>query len=132
MGGVIFIDEAYDLNPVEDLKGKPIVRVSVNFSFYSSIGNLSNKTPCFKFHFKVNELLTLCENQKEDISVILAGYEDDFQKKFFAYNDGLKSRFKEIMFEDFDEKSLSVIWTSMRTKKNGLKKKVFALLLYED
>lgn len=66
---------------------------------------------------KVNELLTLCEDHRDKISVILAGYEDDFQKKFFAYNVGLKSRFKEIIFEDFDEKELSVIWTEARTRK---------------
>lgn len=89
MGGVLFIDEAYDLDPIGDSAGKPIV----------------------------NELLTLCENDRDNISVILAGYEDEFQKKFFAYNDGLKSRFREVLFEDFDEVELSKIWTDMRTKK---------------
>jgi AAA lid domain len=89
MGGVLFIDEAYDLDPVGDFKGKPIV----------------------------NELLTLCENKRDKISVILAGYEDDFEKKFFAYNSGLKSRFSTVLFEDFDEVELSTIWTSMRQEK---------------
>jgi len=89
MGGVLFIDEAYDLDPVGDFKGKPIV----------------------------NELLTLCENNREDISVILAGYEDDFEKKFFAYNDGLKSRFRMCYFEDFDEHELRTIWTDLRIKR---------------
>jgi len=88
MGGVLFIDEAYDLDPVGDFKGKPIV----------------------------NELLTLCEDQRDNISVILAGYEDDFQKKFFAYNPGLKSRFKEVIFEDFDRKELSTIWIDSRER----------------
>lgn len=89
MGGVFFIDEAYALEPISDFKGKPIV----------------------------NELLTLCENNREDISVILAGYEDDFEKKFFAYNDGLKSRFRMCYFEDFDESELRTIWTDLRIKK---------------
>jgi len=88
MGGVLFIDEAYDLDPVGDFKGKTIV----------------------------NELLTLCEDQRDNISVILAGYEDDFQKKFFAYNPGLKSRFKEVIFEDFDRKELSTIWIDSRER----------------
>lgn len=88
-GGVLFIDEAYDLDPVGDFKGKPIV----------------------------NELLTLCENKRDEISVILAGYEDDFEKKFFAYNPGLKSRFCTVQFEDFDEEELKTIWTSMREDK---------------
>jgi hypothetical protein len=89
LGGCLFIDEAYDLDPVGDFKGKPIV----------------------------NELLTLCENKRDDISVILAGYEDDFEKKFFAYNDGLKSRFRTVLFEDFDEHDLRTIWTSLRNDK---------------
>lgn len=89
MDGVLFIDEAYDLDPIGDSQGKPIV----------------------------NELLTLCENERDKISVILAGYEDDFQKKFFAYNPGLKSRFKEVCFEDFDQQELTSIWTEMRRKK---------------
>jgi len=94
LGGVIFIDEAYDLDPINDPLGKPIV----------------------------NELLTLCENKRDKISVILAGYEDDFEKKFFAYNDGLKSRFRSVVFEDFDEDELTTIWNDMREKK-GWKEK---------
>jgi hypothetical protein len=87
--GVLFLDEAYDLDPISDPAGKPIV----------------------------NELLTLCENKRENISVILAGYEDDFEKKFFAYNDGLKSRFRSVVFDDFDEDELITIWNTMRDKK---------------
>lgn len=89
MGGVLFIDEAYDLDPVGDFKGKPIV----------------------------NEILTLSENKRDEISLILAGYEDDFNKKFFAYNDGLRSRFHSILFEDFNEEELSKIWNDMREEK---------------
>lgn len=89
MDGVLFIDEAYDLDPKGDFKGRPIV----------------------------NELLTLCEDHREQISVILAGYEDDFQKKFFSYNDGLQSRFRMCHFEDFDELELQTIWTDLRIKK---------------
>ena len=89
MNGVLFIDEAYDLDPIGDFKGKPIV----------------------------NELLTLCETNRDEISVILAGYEDDFEKKFFAYNEGLKSRFRICYFEDFDENELKTIWTENRKRK---------------
>ena len=88
-GGVLFIDEAYDLDPNGDSKGKPIV----------------------------NEILTLCENRRDEISVILAGYEDDFEKKFFNYNAGLRSRFKCVTFDDFDYDELALIWTGMRSKK---------------
>ena len=49
MNGVLFIDEAYDLDPVGDkFKGAPIV----------------------------NELVTLTENERERLTCILAGYED--------------------------------------------------------
>ncbi len=92
MGGVLFVDEAYDLDPLNDYKGRPIV----------------------------NEILTLCENQRDDISVILAGYEDDFDKKFFSYNSGLRSRFKCVMFDDFNDEELTTIWTGMRSKKKWL------------
>ena len=60
---------------------------------------------------------TVTENERDKLSVILAGYEDDFNEKFFAYNPGLKSRFQEILFEDFNEDELSQIWKNMRQKK---------------
>uniref|UniRef100_A0A7S4Q8G3 AAA+ ATPase domain-containing protein n=1 Tax=Alexandrium monilatum TaxID=311494 RepID=A0A7S4Q8G3_9DINO len=89
MDGVLFIDEAYDLDPVGDkFKGAPIV----------------------------NEMVTLTENERERLTVILAGYEDDMNTKFFAHNSGLKSRFQEVLFEDFDEGELTEIWTHMRSK----------------
>ena len=37
--------------------------------------------------------------------------------KFFAYNTGLKSRFQEVIFEDFDETELS---QSLGAKADGL------------
>ncbi len=90
LDGVLFIDEAYDLDPLADFKGKPIV----------------------------NELLTLSENKRDRISIILAGYEDDMNSKLFAYNTGLKSRFDSIMFDDFDQKELTSIWSQMRTERD--------------
>ena len=61
---------------------------------------------------------TVTEDKRDEVSVILAGYEDDFNKKFFAYNPGLRSRFQEILFEDFNEGELSQIWENMRQKKH--------------
>ena len=75
-------------DPVGDFKGRPIV----------------------------NEILTLCENERENLSLILAGYEDEFQERLFKYNPGLKSRFREVMFEDFDDDELAKIWTDMRVE----------------
>ncbi|KAI9135934.1 P-loop containing nucleoside triphosphate hydrolase protein, partial [Paraphysoderma sedebokerense] len=82
MNGVLFIDEAYDLDPNADFKGKPIVA----------------------------ELLTAAEKHQDKLSIIIAGYENDINKKLYSYNDGLKNRFQTIIFEDFDENELSEIW----------------------
>lgn len=52
-------DEAYDLDPVGDrFKGGPIANV----------------------------LIALAENERERLTIILAGYGDDLNKKLFAYN----------------------------------------------
>ncbi|CAJ1356275.1 unnamed protein product, partial [Effrenium voratum] len=90
LDGVLFIDEAYDLDPLGDkFKGAPIV----------------------------NELVTLTENERARLTCILAGYEDDMNNKLFAYNSGLKSRFTEVIFEDFDESELSKIWEQNMVKR---------------
>ncbi|KAI8618026.1 hypothetical protein BC830DRAFT_1110771, partial [Chytriomyces sp. MP71] len=83
--GVIFIDEAYNLNPIEEPKGREIT----------------------------NELLVVSEDLRDQVSIILAGYEDELEKKLFAYNEGLKSRFQSILFEDFDQRELEHIWNKM-------------------
>lgn len=49
--------------------------------------------------------------------MILAGYQDDIEKKLYAYNDGLKSRFQEIYFEDFDKQDLQQIWEGILKEK---------------
>jgi len=89
MNGVLFIDEAYDLDPSGDFKGKPIV----------------------------SELLTVAENQRGQLSIIIAGYEDDMNKKLFSFNDGLRSRFQELVFDDYDEQDLKCIWEEMLVGK---------------
>jgi Cdc6-like AAA superfamily ATPase len=85
-GGVLFIDEAYDLDPLSDYKGRAIV----------------------------NEILTVAENERKTLSIILAGYEDEIQNRLYKYNIGLSSRFHEIRFDDFTESELADIWTQMR------------------
>ena len=63
LDGVLFMDEAYTLDPVGDkFKGAPIA----------------------------NELLTLAENERDRLSFILAGYEDEINDKMFAFNPGFK------------------------------------------
>lgn len=67
LGGVLFIDEAY------------------------SLGNNEKKDS-----FSKECIDTLCEalsNHKEDLMVIIAGYESELKECFFNYNQGLDSRF---------------------------------------
>ena len=67
IGGVLFIDEAYAL-------GNPEKRDS----------------------FAKECLDTLCESlteHKDDLMVIIAGYEEQLDECFFAFNQGLNSRF---------------------------------------
>lgn len=87
--GVLFIDEAYQLDPMSNPKGKAIV----------------------------SHLLTLAENNRENLTIILAGYEDDIYNHLYAFNDGLKSRFDDIMFEDYDEEDLLSIWGGIIKEK---------------
>lgn len=74
VGGVLFIDEAYSLcESEEDKVGKEIV----------------------------DALLKGIEDNRDDLIVILAGYENDMEK-FLSINPGLKSRFPNIIhFEDY-------------------------------
>ncbi|RMX65665.1 hypothetical protein KXD40_008073 [Peronospora effusa] len=97
-GGVLFIDEAYELDPAGDFKGKPIVA----------------------------ELLTAAENKRDDLSIILAGYEDDIQKKLYAYNDGLASRFEEVVFEDLDAQDLETVWDGIAQDRGWKYEKAIA------
>ena len=67
LGGVLFIDEAYSLSNSPDLDS-----------------------------FSKECLDTLCEalsNHKEDLMVIIAGYEEELNEHFFKANRGLDSRF---------------------------------------
>jgi SpoVK/Ycf46/Vps4 family AAA+-type ATPase len=67
LGGVLFIDEAY------------------------SLGNNEKKDS-----FSKECIDTLCEalsDHKDDLMVIIAGYENELNECFFNYNQGLKSRF---------------------------------------
>ena len=65
-GGVLFIDEAYDLDPQKN--GTEIL----------------------------SQLLAAAEDKRETLTIILAGYKDDIEDKLYAANAGLKSRFRDI------------------------------------
>lgn len=85
LGGVLFIDEAYDLVQATDGQSDPLGQEAVNV------------------------LLTEMENHRADLAVIIAGYEADL-RRFLATNDGLSSRFTTtIRFETYSPEELADI-----------------------
>ena len=82
LGGVLFIDEAYQMDPT---RGGPYMTEAVD----ELVGALTE------------------EEFKGKLLVILAGYSDDMEK-MLKVNPGLKSRFSErVYFEDFDTESVA-------------------------
>ena len=94
MGGVLFIDEAHALDPGASKEGKGIV----------------------------GQILTVAENKRTEISIILAGYKEDIEDKLYAADPGLSSRFKAIEFEDFCFEELRAILIGLVKKHHwGIK-----------
>ena len=85
LGGVLFIDEAY------------------------SLGNTEKRDS-----FAKECIDTLCEalsDNKDNLMVIIAGYEKDLNECFFSYNDGLDSRFIwRFKVDDYTAKDLRDIF----------------------
>lgn len=85
LGGCLFIDEAY------------------------ALGNIEKRDS-----FAKECIDTLCESlsfYKNDIMVIIAGYEKDLKDCFFAYNSGLESRFTwRFNTDNYDSKELNQIF----------------------
>ena len=106
LGGVLFIDEAY------------------------ALGNEQKKDS-----FAKECIDTLCEalsNHKDNLMVIVAGYEKDLNKCFFSYNKGLDSRFTWRFSTDnynaselnqiFKKKIADISWKSYKIKDNWFEK----------
>ena len=88
LGGILFIDEAYTLKKEGNDFGQEAI----------------------------DTLLKVMEDQRDEISIIAAGYEEDMQK-FIKSNAGLSSRFKNfINFADYDGADLLNIF-EMNCKK---------------
>ena len=85
LGGVLFIDEAY------------------------ALGNSEKRDS-----FAKECIDTLCEalsDHKEDLMVIIAGYENELKKCFFEYNQGLNSRFTwRFKTDNYTHKELNQIF----------------------
>lgn len=86
MGGVLFIDEAYNLvTGDQDEFGKEAF----------------------------NTLLTRAENYRDRLMIIMAGYEEPM-RQLLAANEGMKRRFpNELHFESYTEEELNQIFNSM-------------------
>ena len=106
LGGVLFIDEAY------------------------ALGNEQKRDS-----FAKECIDTLCEalsNHKDNLMVIVAGYEKDLNKCFFSYNKGLDSRFTWRFSTDnynacelnqiFKKKIADISWKSYKIKDNWFEK----------
>jgi probable Rubsico expression protein CbbX len=92
MGGVLFIDEAYYLHRAENERdyGQEAIEI----------------------------LLQIMENQRDDLVVILAGYEDRMDQ-FFSTNPGFRSRIAHhIDFPDYSDAELLQIAELMLTQQN--------------
>ena len=84
VGGVFFLDEAYDLDPANSQEGRAIMA----------------------------ELMAIAEDHRDTVTIIIAGYKEDIESKLYAYNIGMASRFQSIHFEDFTTQELEKIWNS--------------------
>ncbi|KOO29726.1 nfx1-type zinc finger-containing protein 1 [Chrysochromulina tobinii] len=85
MGGVLFIDEAYALEPLTNTEGKAVAM----------------------------QLLDVAEDRRNDLTIIIAGYKEDIETKLFGFNSGFSSRFScQITFEDYTEPELAEIFQS--------------------
>ena len=82
IGGVLFLDEAHNLDPGSDSTGKSILA----------------------------DIMNAASEHVERVSIIMAGYKDDIEKKIFATDPGMLSRFKFVEFDDFDEAELREIF----------------------
>ena len=88
-GGVLFIDEAYDLNPATNETGRAIF----------------------------NSIMQAAEEHRDRVTVILAGYKSDIENRLYSYNPGMASRIRSVEFPDFSMEELGEIWTGLCDKE---------------
>lgn len=98
LGGILFIDEAYELAPSKD---------NSNTSKGSAVSELLRST---ENHFN--------KNPDDNVIIILAGYKDKMQNLIAKSNEGLRSRFSHpIDFPDYSDDEMVEILKFM-AKKN--------------
>eukprot|EP00762_Andalucia_godoyi_P008529 ANDGO_01319.mRNA.1 Protein cfxQ homolog len=90
-GGVLFIDEAYQLNPGQDRQGGKVLDL----------------------------LLTEVENKRSTMAVVLAGYKGRMDK-LLQFNEGLPTRFPTVFdISDFDDSELLAIAKGYLSKQQN-------------
>jgi len=88
-GGILFIDEAYSLDPENEDEGKKIFEL----------------------------IMIAAENDRKSITIILAGYKREIEKNLNAYNPGLPRRFPSVYeFHDYSDDELLQILQLMLKK----------------
>ena len=91
IGGVLFIDEAYGLEPSRNADAAAVAL----------------------------QLLDVAEEKRTELTIILAGYKDDMETKLFEFNDGFDRRFNySITFDDYTEAELAQIFAGMCAEHN--------------
>ena len=107
LGGVLFIDEAYALAPLDSEQ---------DFG-----------------HEAIATLVKLMEDHRDDLVVVVAGYEADMDR-FLSSNPGLASRFaRRLRFPDYSDAELAAIFRSMAASTGvelaeGVEERVAAIL----
>ena len=91
-GGMLFVDEAYSLDPENEDEGKKIFDL----------------------------IMTAADNDRKSITIILAGYKREIEKNLNAFNPGLPRRFRSVYeFHDYSDNELFQILQLMlkRTRR---------------
>ena len=89
MGGALFIDEAYHLNPKTNADGAAVAM----------------------------QLLDVAESRQDDITIIIAGCKSDIEDKLFDFNNGFHRRFSyQFHFDDYSDAELGEIFAKLCDK----------------
>ncbi|CAM9145812.1 unnamed protein product, partial [Ectocarpus fasciculatus] len=88
VGGSLFIDEAYALDPVRNVSAAAVAM----------------------------QLLDAAESRRTELTIILGGYKEDMEGKLFDFNDGFNRRFNySFNFDDYTESELAAILKQLCT-----------------
>ena len=90
-GGVLFLDEAHMLDPKSNRVGREIF----------------------------NRIMDAAEDERADLTIILAGYKLDVERDLYGFNVGMKSRFDDVVFNDYGFEELLEIWRNLLQRYSG-------------